>query len=451
MHTLSAFTFSSELHRNETPHLETARSFPKESLQPTTSPFHFVPSNTMPASNLRVFSKNPELAIRYLNEFAHEVATIRNSGALGFPVNQNTELEEFYRWYVGSELHNVSLNNAGNPWKRTLYDLNTHQFETELVSYFAPLFGFEQGCAWGMVTQSGTDGNLHGMYYGVQRCVMKTGQRPVVYVSKEAHYSVKLLAHLQNLELKVINASVMGQMDTSDLERQLDPKRPALIVVAIGTTFKGAIDDQRSIDEVLARKKPICAVRHLDAALFGGYLPFCDEPARLIIDRRKIPFDSVCISGHKFFGCDEPLGLLLTSKEEVNQSNAFMVTYLGDAVPTISCSRSGLAVLKLWWKIARNPPEKLQSQAKQILENAAYFHKRLEESGCSSWLNALSNTVFFTRPPEELVHKYNLSLEEDATLGNLAHIVVMPHVTREVLDRFLEDLIPAIKAKDSTT
>jgi hypothetical protein len=66
-------------------------------------------------------------------------------------------------------------------------------------------------------------------------------------VSAEAHYSIKKLADVQNTELRLIKATDMGQMDMGDFEKQLDAARPALVVIAMGTTFKGAMDDQSAI------------------------------------------------------------------------------------------------------------------------------------------------------------------------------------------------------------
>jgi histidine decarboxylase len=61
----------------------------------------------------------------------------------------------------------------------------------------------------------------------------------------------------------------------------------------------------------------------------------------------------VAVSGHKFFGFDEPLGLFITTNDVLKRQNPFQVSYLNDAVPTITCSRSGLGPLKFWWKVQK--------------------------------------------------------------------------------------------------
>jgi histidine decarboxylase len=53
----------------------------------------------------------------------------------------------------------------------------------------------------------------------------------------------------------------------------------------------------------------------------------------------------------------------------------------------------------------------------------------------------MSNTVYFKRPPQEIVKKYGLAPDHDDRLGgDLSHLIVMQHVSKERLTRFLDDL-----------
>lgn len=90
---------------------------------------------------------------------------------------------------------------------------------------------------------------------------------PEMYVSDEAHYSNARLADLQNLDLKIIKSDKMGKMIPEEFEKALDTTRPCLIVFAVGSTFRGAIDDQRAINAILERYPEVPVYRHVDAAL----------------------------------------------------------------------------------------------------------------------------------------------------------------------------------------
>ena len=157
-----------------------------------------------------------------LDEFARRILD-RKSQVAGYPVNQETQLDGFYAWYAQHRLYRGVMNNVGNPRKTSSYSLNTHEFENEVVDYFADLYGFRPGAYWGFVTASGTDGNSHGLYFGRKSLQSKSDRPPILYVSADAHYSIKKLADVQNFELRLIQSDVMGQMRMDDFERQLDP------------------------------------------------------------------------------------------------------------------------------------------------------------------------------------------------------------------------------------
>ena len=359
----------------------------------------------------------------------------------GYPGNQQSPLHEFYEWYLASGMDVVNLNNAGDPMTDEPWKMGSHAFEREVIEFFAPLYGFAKDSVWGIVTHSGTDGNNHGIYFGANYLRNKTGMRPVVYVSDEAHYSNMRLCDLQNLEVRLIKSDAMGRMIPEELEKELDTTRPVLMVYAMGSTFKGAIDDQDALNAVLDAHPEIPAVyRHVDAALFGGYLPF--TAYKDMVSHRAMRFDAIAISGHKFFGIDSPSGLFLCTRETYDNQNNFNVTYLNGNMRMINCSRDAIQPLKFWWLIRKVGYDNWSTQANQMLECTAYLKQQLERIGWPCWANEYSNTVFFRRPSAQIIAKYTLAQGYDERFGGeLAHVVVMQHVTKEKIDRFIADLV----------
>ena len=365
----------------------------------------------------------------------------------GYPVNECSTLSDFYKWYTSTGMDVVNLNNAGNPMSGEPFAMSSHVFEKEVIEFFAPYYGYDLDNVWGIVTHSGTDGNNHGIYFGSNYLKNKTKLRPVMYVSDEAHYSNMRLADLQNLDLKIIKSDDMGRMIPEEFEKALDTSRPALVVYAMGSTFKGAIDDMNAINAVLNRHPELPGVyRHVDAALFGGYLPFTEY--RYMVSHKIMNFESIAISGHKFFGIDSPSGLFLCTNEIYENQANFNVTYLNGNMRMISCSRDAVQPLKFWWLIHHNGLETWTKQARQMMECAAYLKSRLKAMGYPCWQNEYSNTVFFKRPSQAMVKKYTLAQGYDERFGGeLAHIVVMQHVTKEKIDKFLSELKKEWKAQ----
>jgi histidine decarboxylase len=70
------------------------------------------------------------------------------------------------------------------------------------------------------------------------------------------------------------------------------------------------------------------------------------------------------------------------------------------------------------------------------METARYLRDKLTDSGFSCRINDLSSTVVLERPTDDaFIKRWQLACQED-----IAHVVVMPNVTRHKIDRFIEEL-----------
>lgn len=115
--------------------------------------------------------------------------------------------------------------------------------------------------------------------------------------------------------------------------------------------------------------------------------------------------------------------------------------YLNSNMRMISCSRDALQPLKFWWLIQSVGFEGWSTQAKNILAQRDYLKQQLDAIGWPAWVNEYSNTVFFRRPSPEIIRKYTLAQGYDERFGGeLAHVVVMQHVSQEKIDMFIADL-----------
>lgn len=358
---------------------------------------------------------------------------------IGYPACLYPNMSGFGEWYTKTGLCDMGLNNAGNPYDGEQYILSSTELEQDVIQTVAPWYGIPKGREWGFITNSGTDGNMHGLYFGAKKLQKETGMLPVVYVSKEAHYSSFRLCDVQNLEVRLIDHDKQGRMDLDCLKKSIDRTRPALMIIAVGSTFMGATDDQAGIQKVLEEVRPVAVYKHLDAALFGGYLPFTEY--KDIVSMEKQGYDSIAISGHKFFGIDEPCGLFLSRKDVLEAQRAYKVEYLHNDMPLISCSRNGLIPLKFYWILKNIGFDGFVAEAQSMLENTNYLQHKFDEISYPAWHMANSNTVFFKRPAEWIQKKYMLAGGYLADYGgNLCHIVVMQHVKKEIIDEFIDDL-----------
>lgn len=323
----------------------------------------------------------------------------------------------------------ISLNNIGDPFTSPTYQLNSHIYEREVVTFFARQARAPQDQWWGYVTNGSTEGNLYALY--LAREVFPQG---IVYFSQDSHYSVGKNLHFLNMRHIMIRSQPNGEIDYDDLRETVRIRRdvPPIVFANIGTTMKEARDDVGTIrtilDDLAIEKRYI----HSDAALCGGYAAYLDpRPSWDFADGA----DSIAISGHKFLATPIPCGIVLARRAYVDRIG-HAVAYIGTLDTTISGSRNGFTPLLLWYAIRTLGEEGLKRRIDRALEVAAYAQRRLCDAGIAAWRNPQALTVVFPQPALSIREKWQL-----ASSHGLSHVICMPHITRDKIDELLTDII----------
>jgi histidine decarboxylase len=209
---------------------------------------------------------------------------------------------------------------------------------------------------------------------------------------------------------------------------------PPIIFANIGATMKGAVDDLSSIRAILDDLAIANAYIHCDAALSGMILPFVAEPQPWNFAHGA---DSISISGHKMLGSPLPCGVVIARKANVDRI-ARSIEYVGVLDTTIAGSRSAFTPLVLWHRLRTLGDEGLRAMVSSCLERSEYAVEKLRALGIPAWRHANSVTVVFPRPPKAVMEKWIIAPKDD-----IAHLIVMPHVTRGIIDEFAADLAAA--------
>jgi histidine decarboxylase len=253
---------------------------------------------------------------------------------------------------------------------------------------------------------------------------------------------------------------------------------PVVINLNYGSTFKGAYDDVAGICD---RLRPIFArygldkrkVRygrdengnelvdertghwiHVDGALAATYAPFIEKlvdggeikPATPLpkFDFRIPEVASIVTSGHKYPGAPWPCGVFMT-KANLQMQPPEQPAVIGSPDTTFGGSRNAFSPLVMWHFLAKHSERDQMMMIRTALEVTDHAETKLKGLG-GTWEAArtpLALTVRFKQPPPELVHKYSLAtipLKEGDRVVHYAHLYVMPHVTKEVIDALVADL-----------
>jgi histidine decarboxylase len=344
---------------------------------------------------------------------------------LGYPFN----LELNYS-FLGKFL-NLQLNNLGDAFYNSTINIDTKTQERSILKFFAKLYKLPWEDTWGYVGNGGTEGNLCGMLIARERF-----PEGIFYMSESTHYSVKKNAWILGKNSVIVKSKETGEFDYDDFAEKIDnnKNKPVIIVATIGTTMSGGIDDIKKIQDILKIKNIKDFYIHCDAALSGGMIPFMEEGPD--INFEKLPLDSIAISGHKFIGCPMPAGIILARKKYVKQIlDKSDVSYVGTKDTTITGCRNGLSVLLLWLQIRRKGINGFRDETKNCLENTEYAKRKLDNINWENSLNKWANTIVIKKPSEKICKFWSLACE-----GDKAHIIIMQHVKRDTIDKFIEDL-----------
>ena len=341
--------------------------------------------------------------------------------AIGFPGNRATAFSQ----HAG--LLDVLFNNVGDPTSPDASDVGTKPYEAEVIRFLAALFGARTREAYGYVTASGTAATEYGLF-----TARRLLPRAELYYSSAAHYSVPLLADKLRMPYVELPAGPNGILHPTVLRDAVAarPGRGAIVLATAGTTMTGAHDDPTALRRAAKEGGAGPVHVHTDGALGGLIAALTPGLPRVQFDAGT---DSVSLSGHKLLGTPMPCGVVLTRTRHASPTAT--ASYVAARNRTLDCSRNGTAALLLWAQLRQLGRSGLAQMIGRCLETAAYAHWRLHMLGYQPERQAHSPIVTFARPTTEICRRWRLPIERGR-----AHLVAMPHVTRVVIDDFLQDM-----------
>lgn len=341
---------------------------------------------------------------------------------IGYPVNNSYDFSEI------KDIINIPINNVGSPYIQGIYKTNTKEIEIEIIEYFADLWKLDKNNIFSYLTSGGTESNMQGLYIGRE----SLNENAIFYTSEDSHYSIFKIARILKLNLCLIKSQENGEIDYNDFEEQLllNLNKDVLINLNLGTTIKCAFDNPNKIHDILEKynKNRSNIYIHCDAALMGFPLCFMNNDISF-----KKHINSMCISLHKFLGIPFPCSIFLMEKPYLSIANIKNnIEYIASDDCTISSSRNGHAPIFIKYILENKTHEDFKQEIKNCIENAEYIVSMIP----NAWRNKNSFTVIFPKPNKYICDKYQLAIEK-----NNAHIICMQHVTRDIIDEFINDYL----------
>jgi tyrosine decarboxylase/aspartate 1-decarboxylase len=331
---------------------------------------------------------------------------------------------------IAKKAHEMFLEaNLGNPG---LYP-GTVELENELISMISNLLHGDG--ASGLTVSGGTEANITALWIAKK----VSGKTEVIY-PKSAHFSFQKATDILNLKAVEIGLTEELQMDISDVEKNISDKTAAVVGIA-GTTEFGVIDPIDRLSELCEE-----TLLHVDAAFGGFVIPFLKD---LGYDMPSFDFelenvDFISIDPHKMGLATIPSGVLLMRNIELLEKIAVDSPYLTSprqaSLSGTRCSAGAVSAYAVMRYLGR---EGYRNIVEDCMETTKYLVKRIREIGLEIAIEPIMNIVCIKMNEPEKVNDELNKLHWKPSLTRhpkCLRIVVMPHVTKKVVDEFIPDL-----------
>lgn len=324
------------------------------------------------------------------------------------------------------------------------------KFEDQLITDLSHLFHGEN--IVGNFTSGGTESNIIAVRIARK---LKKVNNPELIVSESAHLSFEKLADL--IGVKIVKAALKPDfsLDLEDVEKKINKNTCGIVGIA-GTTGLGLIDPIEELGE-LALKHDLYL--HIDAAFGGFILPFMQDlrPSLPKWDFAVERVNSITADPHKMGLGIIPAGTFLIKKDQSLKDLTFEIPYLaggGFNHFNLTGTRPGAAVIAFWATFNYLGKKGYQQIINQCLENTQYFVKKIADiKGIKIVVDPPLNVVGITLEDNSNISHLNAELKKKKwRLGefkrfNFLRVVCMPHVKKEHLDMFCNDLESIVKQK----
>lgn len=325
---------------------------------------------------------------------------------------------------IAVRAHNMFLpTNLGDPG---LFQ-GTAALETEVISWFLDLFQCRD--AGGCITSGGTESNIQALSIAIrQHMLSKEHMKPNVIVPASAHFSFEKAKRLLGFELIVAREDT-HRMDPEHVSELID-KQTCCIVAVAGSTEYGMVDP---IQDLAALAKEHEIFLHVDAAFGGLVLPFLKEAPRFDFSIDGV--SSICVDPHKMGMSTIPSGLLLVREQNSFDLLSVDTPYLSKKTSFhLTGTRPGAPVASTYAVLHHLGFNGMQEIVQQCMENTLYLIEEMEAIGIMRAVTPDVNVATFF--PHNIPEPWVVS----HTRGGDVRMIITPHITRELIDRYVTDV-----------
>lgn len=326
----------------------------------------------------------------------------------------------------------------------------TARLEREVIEMMGTLLSNPK--AVGNIVTGGTEANVIALNAVRNResVVAKSAIRKEIIAPVSVHCSFDKAARLLGLKLTKVPLADSFQVDIEAVEHAINAETLALVGIA-GTTSLGVVDPIDKLSH-LAMENDLCL--HVDAAFGGFVLPFLRDLGYKApeFDFKVSGVSTITIDPHKMGLAPIPAGGILFRDSDLQRRIEHRIPYLAGGETrqsTLVGTRSGSSVLAVWALLRHLGREGYRNTVRRCMALTDKLAEQIRQvDGVDLMVQPVTN-VLGIKSDVIQVRRIAQKLREKGWAVSLfprhIRIVVMPHISAEHVDSFLNDLEAVVK------
>ena len=317
----------------------------------------------------------------------------------------------------------------------------TRKIELKYISFISNLLNAPKAAS-GLIGSGGSESNITAIWIAKKLSGKKEIIAPI-----SAHFSFEKISSFMDIKLTYIPLNKDYTMDIKTLKKKINNNTAAVIGLA-GSTELGTIDQIYEISQICNDQNIFL---HIDAAFGGFVIPFLKKLGYKVndFDFKIKGVDSISIDAHKMGYSAIPLGaLIIRNKKWLNEISVETPYISIKRQAGILATRSGGSVAAAYAVAKYLGKEGYKNLVKKCMSNTRYMEKKINDLGLSFVIKPTMNVLGIKiKKPAKLVNKltyYGWKVNNMERLSAI-RLVIMPHITKKIVDNFIPDLEKACK------
>jgi tyrosine decarboxylase/aspartate 1-decarboxylase len=325
----------------------------------------------------------------------------------------------------------------------------TQEIEREVLNVIAvDIFKASPNSFDGYITPGGTEANIEAFWIYRNHYMHHFNAKLdeiVLVASEDTHYSIAKASNVLMIDwLKIpvhFNDRTISYevLENHLFEAKKNGKKYFIVVVNMGTTMFGSVDDINLITDVLTENNLEFKL-HVDGAYGGFFYPFSNPGSVLNFQNQYV--SSITIDAHKMLQAPYGTGIFLCRKGLIENVLTKEAEYVEGMDLTLCGSRSGALAVAVWMILFTYGGNGWFEKISILQMRTNWFCKELDRLGIEYFRNPFMNivTINASYVSELIAERFDLVPQKHNEKNQWYKAILMEHVEIEHLTLLVQEL-----------